>query len=116
MASPLGRVEVERGFEASLGDAFSRVMDLSQRVAVDQIQVIQVEAEERLAAAARRAVVAIIGAACLAVSWLALVGVVVWVLSDPFPLEACLLGVAGVHAFLGLALLVAARAGRRRRT
>jgi hypothetical protein len=109
-------VEVERGFEASIGDAFSRVVDLSQRVAVDQIQVIQVEAEERLAAVGRRVAVASAGAACLAASWLALVVALVVVLSNQFPLEECLLGVAGIHALLALIFFfTASRMGRRSR-
>lgn len=100
----------------SLGDMVSRALDLAQRVATDEVRLLQLESHERAAEMARRAVWLGCGAACLAFAWTAASIAAVVALGDRFPLEIRLLLVGAFQALLGAGCVMAAlrRRGARR--
>ena len=93
---------------SSLGDVVGRALDLAQRVAVDEVRLLQLESHERAAEMARRAAWLTCGAACLAIAWTAASVAAVVGLGDRFPLEIRLLIVAGFQALLGAGFVAAA--------
>lgn len=94
--------------EASLGDTLGRALDLAQRVATDEVRLLQLESHERAAEMARRAAWLGSGAACLAIAWTAASIAAVVALGDRFPLEIRLLLVAAFQALLGAGFVMAA--------
>lgn len=98
--------------EPSLGSAAARVLDLTQRVAIDRIELLQVESYNRLVATARNASLLVIGMMCLMVAWLVLLAALVVALKGRWPLEVRLTFVAGIQAVFGFALLGWARRRR----
>lgn len=100
----------------SLGDMVGRALDLAQRVATDEVRLLQLESHERVAEMARRAVWLGCGAACLAIAWTAASIAAVVALEDLFPLEIRLLVVGAFQALLGAGFVTAAlrRRGERR--
>ncbi len=89
----------------SIGGAAARVFDLTQRVAIERIELLQVESYNRLVAAARTASLHVVVALCLMVAWLSLLAVFVVALRGWWPLETRLALVAGIHTVLGFAVL-----------
>lgn len=91
--------------EPSIGPALERVINLSQRVVVDRIELLQVESQDWLVRAARRASLISLGAMSLLVAWIALLAAGVVALDGYLPLGARLVLVAGVEVLVGVALL-----------
>ena len=98
----------------SLGKAAARVLDLTQRVAIDRIELLQMESYNRLIAAARNASLLLIAAMCLMLAWLALLAALVVDLKGRWPLEVRLIFVAGIQAVFGFGLLGWTRRRRHR--
>ena len=91
--------------EPSLGPALERVIDLSQRVVVNRIELVQVESQDWLVRATRRAGLVTLGAISLLVAWLALLTAGVVALDGYLPLGVRLILAAGVEVLVGAALL-----------
>jgi len=91
--------------EPSLGPALERVIDLSQRVVVDRIELLQVESQDWLVRAGRRAGLVSLGAMSLLVAWIALLAAGVVALDGYLPLGVRLVLAAGVEMLVGVALL-----------
>ena len=91
--------------EPSLGPALERVIDLSRRVVVDQIELLQVESQDWLVGAARRAALVSLGAMSLLVAWIVLLAAGVVALDGYLPLGVRLVLAAGVEVLVGVALL-----------
>ncbi len=91
--------------EPSVGAALERVIDLSQEVVVDRIELLQVESQARLLAFARRAAGLGIATFVLLLAWVLLAAAVVAALANRLPLEGALAIVAAVHAAVGGAAL-----------
>jgi len=96
----------------SLGDSFGRALDLAQRVAVDEVRLLQIESHERLSAVMRRAAWIGFGAFCLAVAWIGAWAAAFVALEDRFSLEARLALLAISQCVLGASLLAHALRGR----
>lgn len=99
-------------FEASLGVTLGRAMDLAQRVAADELRLLQLESQERAGHALRRAAWMGLGATCLLVAWAAAWAAGFVALEDVFALEQRLALLALAQLGVGFLLL---RAGMRRR-
>lgn len=106
MSRRIHSIEVAGRSDATLGSAFVRVVDLSQRLVTDQFELMQVETKEKLVSAGRRLATKIFAIACLAVGWLALIGAVMVALSGYAPLELRLLAVGALHATIGASVLL----------
>jgi hypothetical protein len=91
--------------EPALGAAIDRVVDLSQRVVIDRIELLQVESKDWLVRAARSAGLASLGTLSLAVAWIALLAAAVVALDGRMPLGVRLVLVAAVQVVVGGSLL-----------
>lgn len=60
---------VQQPIAPPLSDSFERAIDLAQQVAVDELRLWQLQIQESVSGAARRAVAIGFGALCLAVAW-----------------------------------------------
>lgn len=100
--------------EPSLGETLGRAIGLAQRVAVDELRLLQLETQERIQTGARRGAWIALGATCLALAWIAGWAAAVAALAASFPLEIRLAMVAGAHLLIGAILLTAGlRKGKR---
>jgi hypothetical protein len=110
------RFEIEPYYtrhEPSFGDALARAFELAQRVARDEIRLLQLESQEKVQHAARRGGLLAFGGLCLLVAWLAACGAAIVALAPFVPDLAQRLGIlAGVQ--LVLAAIVIAVALRQR--
>jgi len=88
--------------EATLGATLARTLDLAQRVATDELRLLQVESERRVEAIARRGAWFGFGALCLLLAWLALAAAAVVALEPVLPLAARLGLLAASQAALGV--------------
>jgi len=91
-----------------------RALDLAERVAADELRLLQLESREHVEQALRRAGWIAAGVFCLCVAWLGLLAAAVVALEGRLSLEARLGALAASQAVLGAALLaLCARRGRR---
>lgn len=93
--------------EPSFGDTLGRAIDLAQRVAADELRLLQLESHERIHAFAQRGAWIACGTACLMLAWIAGWAAAVAALAGSFPLETRLAMVAGAHFLLGTGLVTA---------
>jgi hypothetical protein len=91
--------------EPSLRESLGRTIDLAQRIAKDELRLLQLESQERVQGAATRAVLLAVGALCLVSAWVGASGAAVVALADFFPLEIRLALLASVQLALGAVLL-----------
>ena len=92
---------VQQPIAPPLSDSFERAIDLAQQVAVDELRLWQLQIQEHLLGAARRAVAMGFGALCLAVAWTVGWAGAVVALAPWFSLEARLLMLAIAQLALG---------------
>jgi|GEM_PF-2641000 len=98
MESSMGTVtRVEPGVGPSIG----RVVDLSQRVVIDRLELLQVESRDWLVRAARYAGLVGLGTVSLTVGWIALLAAGVVALDGRMSLEARLALAAAVQGVVG---------------
>jgi len=94
--------------------SLSHTLELAQRVAKDRLRLLKLELEERAGAVVRRSTLISVGALCLLLAWIGLLGAAVLGLAARIPLPLSLLAVALSQLVLGVVLiLVARRAGQR---
>jgi hypothetical protein len=91
--------------EPSLSEAIDHVRDAGQRVLVDEIRLLVLEAQERLTAALRRAGWLGFGVFCLVLAWVGFLLAAVVALEAWMPLELRLAAAAASQLVLGLCLL-----------
>jgi len=95
-------------------EAFSHTFELAQRVANDRLRLLKLDLEERASSVVRRSTLISVGAVCLLLAWIGLLGAAVLGLAQQIPLPLSLLAVAGSQLALGLCLILwARRAGPR---
>ena len=97
----------------SLGDALGHTIDLAQRVATDELRLLQLESQERVSDAMHRGMWIGFGALCLAIAWVAAWAAAVVALEDWFSLEARLAMLAITQFAVGTTLVGFARRRRR---
>jgi putative superfamily III holin-X len=90
----------------SLGTALGRAMELGQRLATDQVQLLRLEFQDLLQRAVRKTVWLSIGSQCLLAAWICLVAAAVVGLEGRLSLDARLALAATVQVVLGLGLIV----------
>ena len=95
--------------EPALGPAIERIVDLSQRVVIDRIELLQVESKDWLVRAARYGGLVGLGILSLAVAWIALLAAAVVALDGRMPLSARLALAAAVQGLVGVSFLGWAR-------
>lgn len=96
---------VDQRIGPSLSATLGHTIDLAQRVATDELRLLQLESEDRLGDAMRRGIWIGLGALCLAVAWVVAWIAVVVALEARFPLELRLTLLALSQAALGTALV-----------
>lgn len=92
---------VQQPIAPPLSDSFERAIDLAQQVAIDELRLWQLQIQERVSGAARRAAAIGLGALCLAVAWTVGWAAAVVALAPWFSLEARLLMLAIAQLALG---------------
>jgi hypothetical protein len=90
---------------SSFGASVGQTIDLAQRVAADELRLLQMESQERIESLARRGAWIAFGALCLLIAWVGLLAAAVVALEGRFPLELRLLGMALSQLLLGAALV-----------
>jgi uncharacterized membrane protein YqjE len=99
--------------EPALGDSLARAFRVARGMAIDELQLLQLELQERARRALWRGLFAGLGAVCLLLAWLALIAAgVVW-LDGRLALEARLALVAASQAVIGAGALAFALRARR---
>jgi hypothetical protein len=93
---------------SDIAPALQRVIDASQRVILDRIELLRVDASLQLRRTARTALLGALAAAFLFTGWAVLVGAAV-AAADWLSLPLRLAVASAVHLVLGGALLLAAR-------
>ena len=94
------------------GDAsLSHTFELAQRVARDRLRLLKLDLEERASSVVRRSTFISVGALCLLLAWIGLLGAAVFGLAERIPLPLSLLGVALSQLVLGVVLILWARRG-----
>ena len=89
----------------SFGASVGLTLDLAQRVAADELRLLQLESQERIASVARRGAWLAFGALCLLIAWVGLLAAAVVALEGRFSLELRLLGMALSQLLLGAVLV-----------
>lgn len=92
---------VQQPITPSLGAALGRTIDLAQQVATDELQLVQLKAQDRVIDVIRSAAWIGFGALCLAVAWVAAWIAAVVALEDRFSLAARLAMLAISQLALG---------------
>jgi hypothetical protein len=90
---------------SSLGTSLERTLDLAQRVATDELRLLQLDSQDRVSDAMRGGVWIGFGAFCLAIAWLVACAAAVVALGDRFSLESRLALLAITQFALGTALV-----------
>ncbi|MGH7897269.1 MAG: phage holin family protein [Candidatus Binatia bacterium] len=85
----------------SVASAAGNVIDKAQKVLLDRIQLLQLEAREDLVSAARGAACLILAALLLFYGWLFALALVVWMLWGTFSLAVSLAVVIAFHVVAG---------------
>ncbi len=96
---------VQQPSEPSLGASLEHTLDLAQRVATDELRLLQLDSQDRVSDAMRGGVWIGFGAFCLAVAWLVACAAAVVALEDRFSLETRLALLALTQLALGTALV-----------
>ena len=89
----------------SLGASLGRTIELAQRVAADEIRLLQLDTQGFLLDALRKSGWIGLGALCLGVAWIAAWAAAVIALEDHFSLEARLAMLAAAQFLLGASLV-----------
>jgi hypothetical protein len=89
----------------SFGASVGLTLDLAQRVAADELRLLQMESQERIEGVARRGAWLAFGALCLLIAWVGLLAAAVVALEGRFSLELRLLGMALSQLLLGAGLV-----------
>jgi len=98
----------------SLGTSLGRAFELAQRVAGDEVRLLQLESHDFLRGTLRRSIWIGVGLFCLMVAWLGLLAAAVIALEPRFSLEVRLALLALLQAAAGAALVAwGARGGER---
>lgn len=93
--------------------AVARVMDVSERLVLDQLEVARFEARERLGETIRRLAIRTGAVVLLAHAWILVLAGVSVIATRHLPLETWLLGLGAVHALLAVGFWMLGRAGAR---
>lgn len=96
---------VDQRIAPSWSVTLGRTLDLAQRVATDELRLLQLESQDRVSDAMRRGIWIGFGALCLAVAWVVAWIAVVVALEERFPLEQRLTMLVISQAALGAALV-----------
>ena len=96
---------VQQPIAPSLGASLERTLDLAQRVATDELRLLQLDSQDRVSDSMRGGVWIGFGALCLAVAWVVAWAAAVVALEDRFSLEARLAMLAIAQLALGAALV-----------
>jgi hypothetical protein len=96
---PIGRPP-----EPSLYDALQNVLQKTQRVVVERVALLRLEAQEDLYAAVRAASLLTAGIILVFYGWLFAIALVVYFLQKPLPLSASIAIVGGLHIAIGIGL------------
>lgn len=88
--------------DPSLLGAVTRVLDVSERLVLDQIAVVRFEAQERLGATIRRLAIRTGAVVLLAHAWILLLAGISVIATRHLPLETWLIGLGALHALLGV--------------
>jgi hypothetical protein len=91
--------------EPSLSATFGRTLDLAQRVATDELRLVQLELKDLVSGALRGGVWLAGGAFCLAIAWIVVSAAAVVALEGRLPLEARLVLLAIAQLALGASLV-----------
>jgi len=103
--SSIERLSAYPRSEPSLGATLERTIDLAQRVAKDELRLLQLESHERIHEVFRRGAWLALGAVCLVVAWIAGWAAAVVALAEYFSLEVRFAMLALAQLGLGFALL-----------
>jgi hypothetical protein len=95
----------ESPFAPSFSATLGRTLELAQRIAADEIRLLQLDSQERLLDALRRSAWIGFGALCLGVAWVAIWAAALVALEAQFSLEARLAMLAISQLLLGAALV-----------
>ena len=103
--------------EPPLGDSFERAIELARRVAVDELELIKIDARDRIRRGVRRGIWLGIAALGLLIAWLAVLASAVVALQPYLALEARLALLAASQLVIGgIALVLALRSDEPERT
>lgn len=91
--------------EPSLGATLGRAIDLAQRVAADELRLLQLESQERVGGVLRRGAWIALGTLCLLVAWIGGWAAAFVALGERFSLEERLALLALAQLVVGAALL-----------
>ena len=91
--------------------SFSHAFELAQRVARDRFRLLKLDLEERASSVVRRSTLISVGALCLLLAWIGLLGAAVLGLAQRIPLPLSVLAVALSQLALGVILMLVARRG-----
>jgi putative superfamily III holin-X len=94
--------------------SFSHTFELVQRVAKDRLRLLKLDLEERASTVVRRSTLISVGALCLLLAWVGLLGAAVLGLAERIPLPWSVLAVALSQLVLGIGLILWARRGGQR--
>jgi len=94
--------------------SLSHTLELAQRVARDRLRLLKLDLEERASSVVRRSTLISVGALCLLLAWIGLLGAAVLGLAQQIALPLSLLVVALSQLVLGAALILWARRGGQR--
>ena len=102
--------------EPSAGSAVERAVEAAQRIAVERLELMKLEAEEGLGRLLRRAGLMLAAGLITIFGWTGLATALVVVLAERLPLATSLAIVAGSHVLVGIVLGVVAASMTRRTT
>lgn len=111
--SPLNDLEmsdVSAPAEPSALSAAERAVEAAQRIAIERVELLRLEAEEALGRLAMRAGLILAAGFIAILGWCGLAVALVVVLAERMPLAASIAMVGGAHVLIGIGLVIAAAA------